>query len=58
MGVGWDILISKKYFWSSYANHGETFSGELVDFRRTHFCESKRGAVNKSKQMVTIVVVQ
>ena len=42
MGVGRDILI-----FSNCADHEETFSGELFDFRKTRFHESKRGGVNK-----------
>ena len=38
MGVGRDILISKVIF-SIYADHAETFSGKLVDFRKTRFRE-------------------
>ena len=57
MGVGRDILISKTVIFSNYADHAETFSGELFDFRKTCFHESKRGEVNEFFKMATIVVV-
>ena len=51
-GVGLDILISKSYF-QNYADHAETVSCKLVDFRKTRFHDSARqseaGSTNKKK---------
>ena len=45
MGVGWDILI-----FSNYADHVETFSGELLTSRRLAFMNQARLSQQNSKK--------